>query len=256
METAIITDFLGRTSREIQSAQFSTSVVKYTQQVSEAWHAHEKIHISAILQGGNLESRRGRDIQACPGTILFYEQGEVHRNRFTLHPSLNLNVEIDSGFFDRDLDPSKFKIDAESHIALLRIYFEICLHDRYSVTAMKHILQSLFWGDDEGSASHWVSELKEILNDRWNETPSLAELSGALDIHPVTISKYFPKHCGLTLANYMRKLKVEKAVSFIFNSSHSFSDIAFLCGFSDQSHMTRLVKLYTGLTPQKIRHLS
>ncbi|MEM6379354.1 MAG: helix-turn-helix transcriptional regulator, partial [Bacteroidota bacterium] len=117
------------------------------------------------------------------------------------------------------------------------------------------ILKALFWADKHDHKGSWIPKLKDLLNDRWNEFIALDELARELQVHPVTISKYFAKHTGLTLSEYMRKIKVKRAVNLLMNSAKPLVDIAFNCGFSDQSHMNRLVRYYTGYTPSTIRSL-
>ncbi len=248
-------DFLGNTSNRLESEEFKISIVDYHCNVSEEWHWHEKIHISSIIRGGNLESRKKEDIQVTPGKILIYNQGEIHRNRFTVHPSRNLNIELNESFFGEGIKFSHLKPDNHSKIELYRIYFELLLNDEYSVQCITQVLKSLFWKDKCANVSGWITKLEALLNDRWNEFPCLNDLSSELGVHPITISKYFSKTKGVTLSEYMRRIKVKRAVDLLINSSDRIPEIAFSCGFSDQSHMTRLIKSHTGYTPATIRSL-
>jgi len=256
MSLTFTDNFLGTTSGQLTTESFKVSVVDYTQKVSEDWHWHEKIHISSIIRGGNLESRKDQEIQVVPSKILVYQQGEIHRNRFTVHPSKNINIEFEENFFNHDICFSNLTLDENSTIDFFRIYLEIQLNDRSSQQSIGQILQSLFWKDNYENKGEWIQKLKELLNDRWDEFPSLNDLSKELNVHPITISKYFAKENGMTLSEYMRKIKVRRAVGFLMNSSSSLAEIAFTCGFSDQSHMSRLIKNYTGYTPGTIRTLS
>lgn len=245
--------FLGATTKSFESSLFKVSIVNYTHQVSEDWHWHEKIHLSSIIRGGNLESRKKEDIQVTPGKVMVYDQGEVHRNRFTAHPSRNLNIELTEGFFSGDTQFSHLSQNEGAQVDLYRIYMELLLQDDYSEQAISQILRSIFWKGDHENPSEWIKQLETILNDRWDEFLSLEDLSSALRIHPVTISKYFAKTKGITLSDYMRKIKIKKAVDLLINSSRPITEIALSCGFSDQSHLTRLTKHYAGYTPGEIR---
>ncbi len=255
MNTVFTKDFLGDTSNQYQNVNFRISVVDYTQKVSEDWHFHDKVHVSAIMKGGNLESRKTKDIQVTPGEVMVYEAGEIHRNRFTAHPSRNLNIEFETDFFGEELRLSRLTSDDSTHLGFHSIYLELLLNDAYSTQAIEQMVKSLFWSDVYDSEGHWVSRLKDLLNDRWNEFPSLADISLELGVHPVTISKYFFKHCGMTLSEYMRLIKVKRALGMLMGSTRSLAQVAFHCGFSDQSHMNRLVRKYTGYTPGVIRSL-
>jgi AraC family transcriptional regulator len=101
----------------------------------------------------------------------------------------------------------------------------------------------------------WLKKVQDLLHDRWQDKVCLTELSHAVDVHPVTISHYFPKFFSCTLGAYMRKLKVEKALSMLNSSGESLSAIAYDCGFFDQSHFIRTFKELTGFLPGHYRAL-
>jgi AraC family transcriptional regulator len=254
MNTFCADDFLGATLIRNESKNHRISVVEYTKNVSEEWHWHDKFHISFILQGGNLETRAKEDVQVTPGKVMIYNEGETHRNRFTLHPSRNLNIELSEDFFSDHLNKSNLKASI-IEVELYHIYFELLYNDNYSLESLECLLKGLFCSVDKMKHKNWFSKLETILSDQWNRFPSLYDLSAELNIHPVTISKTFLKYNGITLSEYMRKMKVKRSVNMLLNTNSSLSEIAYACGFSDQSHMTRLVRHYTGYTPGTIQRL-
>jgi AraC-like DNA-binding protein len=102
----------------------------------------------------------------------------------------------------------------------------------------------------------WAQELKEIIQDQidTNLTLSLKEVSQSLNVHPTYLSREFSKYFDdLSFGDYIRKLRIEKAVQMLTESSHSLSEIAYLTGFSDQSHFNRIFKKYTGKNPSAFR---
>ena len=100
-----------------------------------------------------------------------------------------------------------------------------------------------------GAVPAWVSLVKDYLHTHWDKNITLKELSLAANVHPVTISKYFHKYFSCTLGTYMRKLKVEKALSIIKSGNSSLAATAYECAFSDQSHFIRTFKQMTGFLP-------
>ena len=106
-------------------------------------------------------------------------------------------------------------------------------------------------GQDEPT----IIQLQDLLHSRWNENLSLQELSTLINIHPVTISKYFPRYFSCTLGEYIRKVKVEKAVDLIKQEQMSLTALAYHCGFFDQSHFIRAFKTYTGFRPKEYQQL-
>lgn len=100
----------------------------------------------------------------------------------------------------------------------------------------------------------WAKELKEILQDHIDTNLNLKEISKNLDIHPAYLSREFSKYFDdLSFGDYIRKLRIERAIEFLNNSEHSLTEIAYLTGFSDQSHFTRIFKLQTGKNPSVYR---
>lgn len=96
----------------------------------------------------------------------------------------------------------------------------------------------------------WVKELKEIIQDQIDTNLSLADISKSLDIHPSYLSREFSKHFNnLSFGEYIRKLRIEKAIELIKANLHSLTEVAYLTGFSDQSHFTRIFKQHTGTSP-------
>ena len=100
----------------------------------------------------------------------------------------------------------------------------------------------------------WAKELKEILQDHIDTNLSLKEISKNLDIHPAYLSREFSKYFdNLSFGDYIRKLRIEKAIELLNTSAYSLTEIAYLTGFSDQSHFTRIFKLNTGKNPSAYR---
>ncbi|HVK46879.1 MAG TPA: helix-turn-helix transcriptional regulator, partial [Pseudobacter sp.] len=82
----------------------------------------------------------------------------------------------------------------------------------------------------------------------------LKELSRDLDINPSYLSREFSKHFGnLTFGEYIRTQRIEKAIELMQDPSYSLTHIAYLTGFSDQSHFTRIFKKHTGSSPSQYR---
>jgi AraC-like DNA-binding protein len=100
----------------------------------------------------------------------------------------------------------------------------------------------------------WVKELKEIIQDQIDTNLSLTNISKSLDIHPSYLSREFSKHFNnLSFGEYTRKMRIEKAIELMKVPSYSLTEIAYLTGFSDQSHFTRIFKKYTSHNPSGYR---
>lgn len=107
-----------------------------------------------------------------------------------------------------------------------------------------------------GKIPEWAKELKEIIQDQidTNLSLSLKELSESLNVHPSYLSREFSRYFDdLSFGDYIRKLRIEKAIVLLDDQKNSLAEIAYLTGFSDQSHFNRIFKKYTGKNPSEYR---
>jgi AraC-like DNA-binding protein len=102
----------------------------------------------------------------------------------------------------------------------------------------------------------WAKVLKETIQDYvdTNFSLSLKEVSQELDLHPAYVSRAFARYFDdLSFGEYIRKLRIEKAIQLIETSTCSLTEIAYLTGFSDQSHFNRIFKKQMGVQPSVYR---
>jgi AraC-like DNA-binding protein len=101
----------------------------------------------------------------------------------------------------------------------------------------------------------WAQELKEIIQDHIDTNLSLKEISKGLEINPSYLSREFSKYFeDLSFGEYIRKQRIEKAKE-LMSAPHTYSltEIAYLTGFSDQSHFTRIFRKHVGKSPSSFK---
>jgi AraC-like DNA-binding protein len=100
----------------------------------------------------------------------------------------------------------------------------------------------------------WAKELREIMQDQIDTHLGLKEISKMLDVHPAYLSREFSKYFeDLSFGEYIRKLRIEKSIELMSSARYSLTEIAYLAGFSDQSHFTRIFRKHTGQNPSHYR---
>ncbi len=100
----------------------------------------------------------------------------------------------------------------------------------------------------------WAKEIKEMIQDHIDTSLTLKELSKNIDINPSYLSREFSKYFNnLSFGEYIRKLRIEKAIELLSANQYSLTEIAYLTGFSDQSHFSRIFKMHTGKNPSAYR---
>lgn len=133
-------------------------------------------------------------------------------------------------------------------------------HEKHIQQPFEHLLLDVFNKFLKQSAGSkkkipgWAKELKEIIQDHIDTSLTLKELSKGLDISPSYLSREFSKHFeNMSFGEYIRKQRIEKAMELMLTPSYSLTDIAYLTGFSDQSHFNRIFKQHTGENPSVYR---
>jgi len=226
-------------------------------------HYHENAHLSMVLNGGLTE--RKRDLyELLPGSITFYHSGEYHAVEKVKEYSRHFKLEIEesllkrSNFSEGDLY-SYLKRVPDIHFLMPKMYQEIKIGDVFSKTSVEMIVNGLLFSKELRSSNlykpDWIDKIEEFLRAQLTGIQiSLQELSYVGNVHPVTISKYFPKFFGCTFGEYQRKLRIQKALRMLRDLPDlSLTEIAFQCGFSDQSHFIRTFKLYMGELPSRFK---
>jgi hypothetical protein len=131
-------------------------------------------------------------------------------------------------------------------------------HEKHTQNPVEHLLIEIFEKYLKQKSSKktpaWVQEIKNLIQDQIDTTVTLKELSKELDINPAYLSREFSRHFdNLSFGDYIRKQRIEKAIEYLKTSSYSLTKIAYLTGFSDQSHFTRIFKKHTGKSPSVYR---
>ena len=100
----------------------------------------------------------------------------------------------------------------------------------------------------------WQNQLTELLHTKCSEQLSLGYVAAELDIHPVYLCQQFPLFFNCTFGEYIRKLRIEKAVKYMLDQEEiSLTEIGYNCGFADQSHFIRTFKKNVGVTPLRFK---
>jgi AraC family transcriptional regulator len=228
-------------------------------------HAHERAYISIVLRGSYTE-RCGASSLACnTGQVIFHTAGEVHSNHFS-EDGYCINLEMLPHFVER---LRQYGIDTETRIAMagrrhMRLGFTLQSESAQCDSASELAIEGLAMemiaqlirsraGESIQPKQDWLNRVHESIHDRYRESITLKELADYSQVHPVHLARTFRKHYGCSIGEYVRRLRVAAASSDIAGSEMSIAEIASRNGFSDQSHLCRLMKEFTGKSPRQLR---
>ncbi len=255
-------EYTGVLRNILETQYFIVSTTSYlASHCNTAFHSHKNPHICLLIQGSDIECRGDRlPYKRTAGDLFYYEADESHKTIETTINSKNINVEIkvdelrNDGLYP-ELDFNLNDNDNSSKSIMFKMLQELLNNDGMSTQSLDALAFQLFESDKCKSKPKWVFRIDDYLNDHWAQDFSLKELAKAVSVHPVTISKNFKKYYGCTYGDYRRMLKIQNSISLIKNTDMPLIQIAYTCGFSDQSHFIRNFKKYASFRPNDFRRI-
>ncbi len=74
-------NYLGTKIDSYKLPQIIITKAQYGSVENKGWHCHENAFFAYFLKGGNLESRKSKEIECSAGTLLFYNSLVPHCNK-------------------------------------------------------------------------------------------------------------------------------------------------------------------------------
>ncbi|OAB80424.1 helix-turn-helix transcriptional regulator [Cochleicola gelatinilyticus] len=239
---------------------------EYSYHIPETdWHFHENPYFMYVLQGEVFDSNKKRTLACASGSLLLHNWDEQHSNKKHSDSARGFHIEFERSWFEEkklsiDLATGSTHIEhPKMHHILAKLYFEFHCQDTFSEVSIDLLLLQLSEGIQVQETTlktdepNWVASLKSLLHEE-TEDLSLTSLSEKLNVHPMHLSRAVPKYLATTLGDYIRQQKIKKAFGYLLDPKLSLTEIAYRCGFSDQSHFTRTFKTYLGYTPSVFRN--
>jgi AraC family transcriptional regulator len=99
----------------------------------------------------------------------------------------------------------------------------------------------------------WLKRARNFLHENVSATLSMARIAQAAGRHEIHLAREFKRFFGLSVGNYLRRLRTDRAAQLLAQPHADITDIALACGFSSHSHLCREFKARYGVTPSQYR---
>lgn len=107
---------------------------------------------------------------------------------------------------------------------------------------------------DHGMSKSLLSRIDGFVTDRIETSLSLQDLADAVGLSRYHFARRFREATGRTPHEYVMHKRVEAAKGMLARQRWlSLAQVAAACGFSDQSHLTRVFRAHVGTTPGRFR---
>ncbi|MCJ8520989.1 AraC family transcriptional regulator [Pseudorhizobium tarimense] len=104
-----------------------------------------------------------------------------------------------------------------------------------------------------GLSERATKRIEEYLRENFRRKLTVAELAGICDLSPGHFADAFTVTFGTSPHQYVLELRMSFAEQLLTNSDKALAEIAFLSGFSSQSHLTSTLRTHRQRTPRQYR---
>lgn len=106
---------------------------------------------------------------------------------------------------------------------------------------------------DQTRRERIATEAKHFIESRYAEPLTLDMVSEAVFLSPSYFSALFSEYTGIGFAEYLAKVRVEKAKEFLERLDLNVTEIAWKAGYEDPNYFSQVFKKTTGLRPSEYR---
>lgn len=98
--------------------------------------------------------------------------------------------------------------------------------------------------------------IKEFISKNYSSKITLNTLSHKFGCCNATLTKSFKNEFGITIMDYLFKVRIEKSAELVQKTRRSFKEISNECGFYDQNYFSKSFSKYYGYSPSQYRSLN
>lgn len=230
-------------------------------------HTHDRPIFAVMLSGGFQSAIANRRLECSPTAFWTEPAGDVHANFIGRTGARVIIVQPDPTLselmspFAPLLEIVNFARDPVIAADAQRIASEVDHPDEFTTLSIDALavgmfsiaVRSVVRRRSAAPPPRWLSRTRELLHDQFRERLSLADLAALAGVHPSHLAREFRAHYGLSVGEYVRRVRCEWAAARLLATNESISEIAASAGYSDQSHFTRQCVRFLGVGPARYR---
>ncbi len=103
------------------------------------------------------------------------------------------------------------------------------------------------------SKSRRIAKVCSYIEENFKEEIKLSDVSGLIGMSDSAFSHFFKKRTNRSFVSYLNDVRIGHATKMLFETTHSVSEIAYLCGFYNISNFNRIFRKSKGQTPSEYR---
>ena len=257
----------GRVTKSLRVADFILTEAAFVPHSRLPRHAHENSYFCFGLQGVYTERHGKREVVCRPSALTFRSSAQTHEALVHGADTRVFVLEISSQWIDR-LRADSLTLESAFEFyggTLTRLCARLNREFHKTDSAAKLAIEGLALellaeatrqpSKGIGAAPLWLRQAREMVIEHFSETLKLTQIAAEVGVHPVYLATAFRQKFGVTVGEFVRRLRIEHACAELNKEDLPLSAIALQAGFADQSHFSKVFKSYVGMTPREYRTL-
>ena len=103
------------------------------------------------------------------------------------------------------------------------------------------------------SGDNVIGRIKTYIQENYGQPITIGEIASHVYLTENYICVLFKNKVGVTINNYLTKVRMERAKELLRHNEYKLYDICFMVGYSDASYFSKQFKKYTGVSPKEYR---
>lgn len=234
--------------KEVEKEDIMLEMRKLDEDLYHHTYQEERYVMEAVAQGRPAEARRRADALLGSAGILSGKKKNHYRNLAMTAVTIATREVIQSG-----VSPAKAyrlsdifinRIDQCTKTEELEEYYRRALYEFAKLAADTK---------EEKTASSYTEQCKDYIYKNYNRKIYLEDIAKAIGISPGHLSRVFHKDMDISIQEYIRKFRVERAANLLKYSEASLAEISDYVCFHSQSHFGSAFRQYMKMTPRQYR---
>lgn len=98
-----------------------------------------------------------------------------------------------------------------------------------------------------------VNQVKQYIRENIYANLSLEVIAHSVYLNPSYLSKLFKDNQGITVMDYVTKVRLEEAKKLLENPQYNINEISTRLGYADASYFSKVFRRYAGVSPRQFR---
>ena len=207
-------------------------------------HYHTYPYLSLLINGSYIEKNDLKKEEISFGDFIFRPSFYIHQNTFSKQKSVCFNIEFTNNSLDQYINFNDINLNLKSYsdtkIRAFSLFKSFCneeedtqlesiLFEIFNEITLQNHVNKLVYSDSDR-----MKKIIEVLNSNYHRSITIKELSEQIYLHPVYLVRAFKKKFGITIGEYLRRIRIKKAFELLINTRDNFLSIALSCGFYDR----------------------